>query len=112
MGRLFSNLDEDDEGAISKEDFHSFIHCYLKVTKETVITTEMVLKDSKPIRRVEENEVCEVLEGPLKEESVDVLRLQVRCLKDNIDGWITPVGNQGTVFLEEPEGGILMKVVK
>merc|ERR1712196_497768 len=27
-------------------------------------------------------------------------------------GWVTPVGNQGTIFLKETEGGLVMKVMK
>jgi len=33
-------------------------------------------------------------------------------LKDDAAGWVTPVGNQGTVFMEEMNEGVTMKVVK
>merc|ERR1711953_1011151 len=33
-------------------------------------------------------------------------------MKDSVTGWVTPMGNQGTVFLEELLEGITMKVVK
>merc|ERR1712060_29545 len=89
-----------------------FIRRYYKVLKESVITSERVIKEAKPVRRIEADEVCELLEGPIKEEAVDVDRVQVRMLKDDVEGWVTPVGNQGTVFLQEMNEGVTMKVVK
>merc|ERR1712019_265019 len=80
--------------------------------KESVITSECTIKDAKPVRRIEANEVCELVEGPVKEAEVDVERVHVKMLKDDAAGWVTPVGNQGTVFLEEMNEGVTMKVVK
>merc|ERR1712019_172544 len=80
--------------------------------KESVITSECTIKDAKPVRRIEANEVCELVEGPVKEAEVDVERVHVKMLKDDVTGWVTPVGNQGTVFLEEMKEGVTMKVVK
>eukprot|EP00927_Polykrikos_kofoidii_P053469 TRINITY_DN4803_c1_g3_i1.p1 TRINITY_DN4803_c1_g3~~TRINITY_DN4803_c1_g3_i1.p1 ORF type:complete len:785 (+),score=255.80 TRINITY_DN4803_c1_g3_i1:320-2356(+) len=108
--RLFASLDEEEEGFLSKEAFASFARFFMKVVKETVITQSKGIKDSKTLRRLDLNEACEVLEGPFKEEAVDVLRTRVRTLRDAIDGWVTPVGNQGTVFLQE--GDLIMKVAK
>jgi len=110
--RLFNDLDENDEGAISKDTVMGLIRCFKKVLKETVITNTRSIKDSKPERRLEVNELCEVLEGPVKEETADLMRARVRILKDGMEGWVTILGNQGTKFLEEPEGGVVMKVVK
>jgi len=62
------------------------------------------------MRRLEVGEVVEVIEGPIKEESVNVLRVRAKVMKDGLQGWITLAGNQGTIFLEE--GGNLFKVVK
>lgn len=62
------------------------------------------------MRRLDVGEVVEIIEGPVKEESVDVLRVHATVMKDGLDGWITLAGNQGTIFLED--GGNLFKVVK
>merc|ERR1712136_423973 len=56
------------------------------------------------------NEVVEILEGPVKEETVDVMRVSVKAMKDGVQGWVTLAGNQGSKFLEE--GGNTFKVVK
>jgi len=47
--------------------------------------------------------------GPVPEDGMEVLRTKVKCLKDELEGWVTPVGNQGTIFLED---GGKVKVVK
>lgn len=83
---------------------------YYKVVKETAMTASLSIKDSKTLRKLEINEVVEVLQGPTKEDSVDVMRIQAKVLKDGTEGWITIMGNQGTVFLKE--GGGLLKVVR
>jgi len=110
--RLFAYLDEDDEGALSKDMITGLVRCFMKVSKETVLTNVRSIKASKPVRRLEIGEVCELMEGPVSEGNVDLMRTRVRMLKDQVEGWVTPVGNQGTLFLEEREGGLTMKVVK
>merc|ERR1712176_1360338 len=77
---------------------------------DTVITSGFNIKESKALRRLELGEVVEILDGPIKEETAGVMRFHAKAMKDDIDGWITLAGNQGTVFLEE--GGNLFKVVK
>mmetsp|Transcript_26423 Transcript_26423/g.78755 ORF Transcript_26423/g.78755 Transcript_26423/m.78755 type:complete len:718 (-) Transcript_26423:213-2366(-) len=110
LKRVFAHLDEESAGSLSKEKLLNFIRVYMKVTKETAITSEISIKDSKSIRRLEIGEVVEILEGPTKEDSVEVMRVRARTVTDNIDGWITTEGNKGTSFLAP--GGNLWKVVK
>merc|ERR1712062_80429 len=68
------------------------------------------VKESKTLRRLEVNDVVEVLQGPMKDDSVNVDRIFARVMKDGTEGYITIAGNQGTVFLKE--GGGTFKVVK
>eukprot|EP00928_Gymnodinium_smaydae_P079678 TRINITY_DN63543_c0_g1_i1.p1 TRINITY_DN63543_c0_g1~~TRINITY_DN63543_c0_g1_i1.p1 ORF type:complete len:885 (+),score=316.92 TRINITY_DN63543_c0_g1_i1:71-2725(+) len=110
LSRLFKYLDEESEGTIAKEHFMPFIRLYMKVVKETAMTSEVGIKGGKTVRRLELNETCEVLEGPVKEDDVGLERLRVRMLRDDADGWVSPVGNQGTAFLKE--AALRMKVVK
>merc|ERR1712087_382303 len=56
------------------------------------------------------NEMCEVIDGPTAEPDTDIKRVQVKMVKDGALGWCTPVGNQGTVFLEE--SALQLKVIK
>jgi len=110
LSRLFSYLDEEGAGRISREVFLRLMRMYMKVVKETIMTLGMSIKDKQAIRRLDVNEVVEVLDGPLKETSYDVLRIRAKALRDGETGWITMKGNQGSVFLVE--GGNLFKVVK
>mmetsp|Transcript_9346 Transcript_9346/g.16265 ORF Transcript_9346/g.16265 Transcript_9346/m.16265 type:complete len:1041 (-) Transcript_9346:62-3184(-) len=110
LSRLFAYLDSEKEGAISKDNFVNMIRQFMKVLKATVISDGCSIKDSKTVRRLEPDEVIEVIKGPIMEESMGLGRLQVKALSDGVEGWLTPVGNQGTVFLKE--GGGTMKVVK
>uniref|UniRef100_A0A7S1PID9 EF-hand domain-containing protein n=1 Tax=Alexandrium catenella TaxID=2925 RepID=A0A7S1PID9_ALECA len=110
LRKAFTSLDEDSEDAIAKEKFVNVIRVFMKVSKDTVITTGISIKESKTLRRLDLGEVVEILEGPTKEDTVDVLRVKAKVMKDDIEGWITLAGNQGTVFLED--GGHLFKVVK
>mmetsp|Transcript_104334 Transcript_104334/g.171653 ORF Transcript_104334/g.171653 Transcript_104334/m.171653 type:complete len:398 (+) Transcript_104334:3-1196(+) len=110
LTRLFNHLDSGEEGFIEQESFVNLIRLFMKVLKATVISDSISIKESKTVRRLEPDEVVEVIQGPIKEDDVGVDRLHVKCLSDDVDGWLTPVGNQGTVFLKE--GGGTMKVVK
>jgi len=107
--RLFNYLDSDDQASISEEVFMNMLRKFMKVVKASVITEDISTK-SGVVRRVEEGEVLEVLMGPTQEDGADIARLKVKAMSDNVEGWVTPVGNQGSVFLEE--GGSHFKVVK
>lgn len=109
LKRTFNHLDDDEEGFLSKEKFCTLVRVFMKVAKDTVVTAGLSIKESKTLRRLEVGEVVELLEGPQEEESVKVMRLKVKVLKDDLEGWVTKSGNQGTQFLEE--GGNIFKVV-
>jgi len=101
LKRLFVKLDEEEEGSILKETFMNFIRTYMKVAKETVLTSESGIKDSKTLRRLEVGEAVEVLEGPVEEEEVKVMRINAKAMKDGMEGWVSLSGNTGAIFLEE-----------
>lgn len=108
--RLFSHLDSDDTGFLPKDTFLNIIRKFMKVVKASVITDAVSIK-SKPIRRLLEGEVLEILTGPTQDDSGSAItRLKVKAMSDDVEGWVTPVGNHGTAFLED--GGNIFKVVK
>jgi len=109
LSGLFDYLDSEDDGFLSEEKFENMIRQFMKVVKPTILTEEIGMK-STSLRRIEADELMEVLQGPIVDESVEVGRMQVKALSDGVLGWLTPVGNQGTVYLEE--GGNMFKVVK
>jgi len=107
--RLFQYFDSDDTGFISKEVFLNLTRRFMKVLKASVMTDDKSMK-SKPVRRLDEGEVLECFSGPTEVEGEEVTRIKVKAMKDNVEGWVTPVGNRGTIFMEE--GGNLFKVAK
>jgi len=110
LKRLFKYLDEDDEGSVPKERMTQWLKVYMKVAKETVMSTELGIQAGENVRRLDEGEAVEVVSAPQKEETVGVLRVRGIAMKDMAEGWVTLQGSQGSKFLVE--GGNLFKVVK
>merc|ERR1712129_595225 len=67
---------------------------------------ELSIKEGAVVRRLRVGELVEVVEGPVKEETVGLMRVKCIALKDGNSGWVTSVGNQGTQFLQE-RGNVL-----
>jgi len=106
--KLFSHIAEK-QSAIGKDKFVEMMRLFYRVVKPTVLTETMSIK-SKTLRRLENGEIVEGLEGPKKEDNVSVMRVRCRVVQDGSTGWVTVAGNQGTVFLEL--GGSSMTCVK
>jgi len=110
LKRAFAVLDEEKTGSVNLEIFGAIMRVLMKVVKDVALTEEFTIKDAKTIRRLEVNDVLEILEGPKKEETTEVSRVRARCLADGVEGWVTISGNQGSIFLKE--GGATWKVLK
>jgi len=112
LKRLFVHLDDESNGFLSKESFGRIIKAYMKVVKDTVMTSVLDIKDkeSKTVTRLAIGDVVEVLQPPQKEDNVGVMRVQAKSMSDGSEGWITVQGNQDTTYLQECTGNY--KVVK
>merc|ERR1711865_454103 len=111
LSQLFSYYDEEETGSISKESFiETLCKRFMKVRKETAITTEMGVVGCKPLRKLAVAEVVEVLKGPMRDKNMKVSRILCKALKDGQEGRVSVAGNQGTQFLED--GGNLFKVIR
>jgi len=111
LARVFAALaKEDGEEKFTKQAFLRFNRLYYKVAKTTAITTDKSAQESTTIRKLVEGEVVMTLEGPVKDDSMDVLRIRGKVLSDGAEGWVSVAGNLGTTFLIE--GGTSFKVVK
>eukprot|EP00927_Polykrikos_kofoidii_P031034 TRINITY_DN26704_c0_g1_i3.p1 TRINITY_DN26704_c0_g1~~TRINITY_DN26704_c0_g1_i3.p1 ORF type:complete len:816 (+),score=244.37 TRINITY_DN26704_c0_g1_i3:303-2750(+) len=108
--RMFAVVKKECSGKVTPEAFLGVSRVFMLVTKDTLLTNGKSIKESSTIRRIELGEVAEVISGPTIDESADVPRVRVLLLGDSKEGWVTPVGNIGTLFLEERD--IVMKVVK
>eukprot|EP00931_Biecheleriopsis_adriatica_P025093 TRINITY_DN154_c0_g1_i8.p1 TRINITY_DN154_c0_g1~~TRINITY_DN154_c0_g1_i8.p1 ORF type:complete len:2005 (-),score=792.65 TRINITY_DN154_c0_g1_i8:106-6120(-) len=78
------------------DEFRSRYLCSAAVT----MTDGLVIKGGKTVRKVEVNEVMEGLNEPTKEETLGLMRINVKAEKDGKEGFVTVAGNQGTVYLE------------
>jgi len=99
----------DGQETISKDKFLESIRLYYRVVNPTVLTETMSIK-SKTSRRLEIGEVVEGIEGPKKDDKVELVRVHCRCVSDGDTGWVTIEGNRGALFLEP--GGKFYHVVQ
>jgi len=74
-----------------------------KCSQTTVIQTTLATKGATVLRKLEEGELVEALEGPKEDKEVGLLRIRGTAEKDGVSGWITLKGNQGTVYLSLPQ---------
>lgn len=65
------------------------------------ITDGPNIKVCKVLRKLEVGEVVRLLEGPEIDKDTGVTRLKALCIQDNLEGWVTTLGNAGTVYAEE-----------
>jgi len=72
---------------------------HYRCTSATVINDALAVKNAVTIRKLEVGETVEVIEGPILESSLDVMRVRARADLDGVVGWVTLKGNQGTPFL-------------
>jgi len=97
------------EEKMDKDQFIEFIRFHYTCVKSTVLSETISIK-SKTVKRLEVGEVLIGLEGPTKDEGVNVIRVRCQAANDDAIGWATIAGNQGTPFLEP--GGTFFAVVK
>eukprot|EP00928_Gymnodinium_smaydae_P016845 TRINITY_DN16376_c0_g1_i2.p1 TRINITY_DN16376_c0_g1~~TRINITY_DN16376_c0_g1_i2.p1 ORF type:complete len:1086 (-),score=275.43 TRINITY_DN16376_c0_g1_i2:89-3049(-) len=108
--KLAKHLVSDFEvEALSKQNFADMMRLYYKCVKQTTISEELAIK-SKTSRRLDVNEVLEALEPPTMDEVAKLQRVKCRALSDDVTGWVTIAGNQGTTFLAT--GGDVYDCVK
>jgi len=84
---------------ISKLNFLVATQEFLECAKEIAITTKFDVKDSVSIRKLEVGEVVEVI-GETTSEKNGLDRVNCRALNDQIEGFVTLRGNQGTAFMK------------
>lgn len=97
---LFNHI---EDGGISKRSFMSLAQKYYRVTTPIAITPDFEVGKGRMLRKAESDELIEVLEGPRTDEKTSLARVKGRALLDNVEGWISIKGNQGSVFLKDFE---------
>merc|ERR1712072_778500 len=71
-------------GRLPAEAFYKILCVQYKVVKDTVMTTDFQASstDSKVLRKVLVGEIVEAMEAPVKDDSVNVVRVMGRCVED------------------------------
>merc|ERR1712139_390885 len=95
--------DRTKADGVSKDAFMNYVVLYYKVVRTIAFTDEGDITKCKTLRKGEEGEIVEVLEGPVTDESNGMTRIRAKALKkdDTTVGWITLSGSKGTAFLEK-----------
>jgi len=112
LERLFQHLAGEGQALIPQKAFLTHVIVYYRVVKETLLTTEMDIKDGKTLRRVDVDEIIAVHEGPHKDDNLGIMRVRGHAVKDGTHGWATAVGNTGGIFLEEGVGECTYEVAE
>jgi len=97
-------------GGIRRRAFLGMLERYYKCVKDIAITTDFDIRAgaNSTLRKLESSEVVEVLEGPVSDAGLGVIRVRARALSDGLTGWVTLMGNQGTPFLLETDKPCLL----
>merc|ERR1719498_2039806 len=74
-----------------------------KVVSAIVLTDELDVKASKVVRRLDADEELQALGERTEDAQSGMKRVRVKCKRDDKEGFVTFVGNQGTVFCEETQ---------
>jgi len=72
-----------------------------KCTSTVALTDISNVKDCQVLRKLDVGELMAVLEGPMEDGDTGVVRIRVKTMKDDKEGWVTIKGNAGTVYAEE-----------
>jgi len=102
--QLISRKIEAD--GISKDAFIKFVVIYYKVLKTIAFTDGVDISKCKTLRKGEDGEIIEVLEGPqtVAYEGSEMIRIRGRGTAKSgtvTEGWLTVSGSKGTPFLEK-----------
>ncbi|CAJ1431684.1 unnamed protein product, partial [Effrenium voratum] len=81
------------EAGVTRSAFLDLVEEYRKCVKEVALTPALQVKGT-PTRKIEVDEVVQVLGQPSTDEPGGLVRAPCRALRDNSEGWITMKGNQ------------------
>ncbi|CAE7667606.1 unnamed protein product, partial [Symbiodinium sp. KB8] len=101
LNKLFDYLDDSRMGSLERDDFMRCMIVFYRVSRPSVdLVQTMGVAQGKLVRKLDVNEILELLEGPIKEIN-KVVRVKCRAMKDGAVGWATATGSNGVVFVEQ-----------
>jgi len=90
-------FDVRDGASVVYAEVGSFHIC----TGTVALTDSLDVRKGKVIRKLTIGEVLRVVEGPTEDGDSKIVRYKGKALKDDVEGWVTPKGNAGSVYTKE-----------
>ncbi|CAJ1371998.1 unnamed protein product [Effrenium voratum] len=101
LNKLFDYLDDACSGHLQRDEFMRCAVVFYRVSRPSVdLVQTMGMAQGKLVRKLDVNEILELLEGPIKEIN-KVVRVKCRAMRDGSVGWATATGSNGVVFVEQ-----------
>ena len=101
LKKLFDYLDDARLGRLERDEFMRAAIVFYRVSRPSVdLVQTMGVAQGKLVRKLDVNEILELIEGPIKEIN-KVVRVKCRAMKDGAIGWATATGSNGVVFVEQ-----------
>jgi len=97
---IFEHLDAGKAGAVTKQQFLDAFRERFVCSQGVSITEGFEISTSQTLGKVEVNDVIEAIGDPQTHESLGIIRLEVKQIKDGSTGWVTIQGNQGTMYFD------------
>ena len=87
LKKLFDYLDDAHVGRLEREEFMRAAIVFYRVSRPSVdLVQTMGVAQGKLVRKLDVNEILELIEGPIKEIN-KVVRVKCRAMKDGAIGW-------------------------
>jgi len=107
---LFPKLLPTGADELSRDAFVNLVMLRYVVLQKTTLTDRLGTEGRQTVAALEESDVVEVIEGPVRDVGSGTWRVRARDVKDGAVGWATVRSNAGSTFLKE--GGLVFRIVK
>eukprot|EP00746_Dinoflagellata_sp_MGD_P167002 gnl/MRDRNA2_/MRDRNA2_97280_c0_seq1.p1 gnl/MRDRNA2_/MRDRNA2_97280_c0~~gnl/MRDRNA2_/MRDRNA2_97280_c0_seq1.p1 ORF type:complete len:2064 (+),score=613.81 gnl/MRDRNA2_/MRDRNA2_97280_c0_seq1:164-6355(+) len=98
---MFKSADADNDGEVSEAEFSKLFQRTYTCTSRISMTDGVEISKSKTIEKLEAATTIESIPDVGVQEDAGVRRLNCKIAGTDKIGWVTLMGNQGTVFLKE-----------
>jgi len=96
----FKKMLGDSDVDISEAGFLEQCIGKYMVAAPVSMTDTLTVKGGKTVRKLDLEEILDVVEEPIKEQATGLFRVKAKAERDGKEGYVTLSGNQGTVYLE------------
>jgi hypothetical protein len=101
---IFNHVDEEKAGTINLEKFRTMLAVTYVCKSSISLTEEFEIANSKTVAKIEPNDELEAVGFPKVEAATGMTRVQCKVLSSGQAGFVTMLGNAGTVYLDTVSG--------